>query len=183
MWFTEDPLTPCAILGAAGLFVLLMARSGDRLRMGVLGVMLIAVGACAFLIDAVVVTPGERLESRVRHVCDDFRRGSPSTLAYFSDSVPLLKQTAKSAMDMVTVETDPTITDFQIDFSKDGSRATTHFRANATISVKDHGNIGHQPSRFIVTWAHEGDEWKIIKVQRMHPIQDRELGLLEQAAG
>jgi hypothetical protein len=182
MWFTEDPLTPCAVFGAAGLFVLLMARPGNRMRMSLFGVVLLAIGAGAFVVDSLVVTPAERLESRVRQLCDDFRHKRPATLDYFSPSVPLLKATVQAALDTVTIETEPSLTDFRILFVND-ERATTHFRANATIAVKPYGNVGHQPGRFVLTWAKEGDEWKIVNVKRMHPIQDRELGLLDQTAG
>lgn len=183
MWFTEDGLTPAALFGSAGLMLIFIGLNAGRLRNTILGGLLMIVGATAIIIDAVIVTAREEIESQVVTLCDDFQNHRPETLTYFSKTVPGLRQLAEAAMAMVTVESEPTLTDFQIQFTNEGSRATAHFRANATISVKGYGNVGHQPSRFMLTWAREGDGWKIIKVQRMHPIQDRELGLLTESAG
>jgi hypothetical protein len=183
MWFTEDPVAPCAVFLAAGLFVLLVARPGNPWRTAFLGGLLIVCGLLAFVVDALVVTPRETIELRIRQLCDDFRHRRAGTIDYFSNTAPELKVAVASAMLLVTVESEPSLTDFQIRFTNQGSRATSHFRANAVISVKGHGNVGHQPSRFLLTWIREGNEWKIVKVQRLHPVQDRELGLLEQIPG
>lgn len=183
MWFTEDALTPCAVFSAAGLFAVLVGWQSRRVRTGLFGFLMILVGVSAFSIDALVVTPREEIENRVRRLCDDFRNKRLGTLDYFSTTAPELKVAASAALALVTVESDPTLTDFQIQFTNEGSRATSRFRANANVSVAGYGHVGHQPSRFILTWAREGNDWKIIKVQRMHPVQDRELGLLDQRAG
>ncbi len=183
MWFTEDALTPGALFGAIGMFWLLMGLNTGRVRHTVIGGLLMIVGAGAFVIDAIAVTERERLQENVVALCDDFRNRRAGTLDYFSKTAPELRLAAAGAMALVTVETAPSLTDFQIAFSNEGSRATSQFRANATISVAGYGNVGHQPSRFILTWAREGSEWKIIKVQRMHPIHNKELGLLDQSPG
>ena len=183
MWFTEDALTPCAIFGAAGMMLLFTGLNNGQNRNTFLGGLLMIIGASAFLVDSMVVTERERIQTHVVTLCDDFQNRRAGTLDYFSQTAPELKVAAAAAMALVTLDTEPSLTDFQIDITNQGSRATTHFRANATISVKGVGSVGHQPSRFILTWAREGTEWKIIKVQRMHPIQDKELGLLDQTAG
>lgn len=183
MWFTEDALTPCALLGAAGLITLLSGlNSSSRLRV-ILGILLIAVGGSAFLIDQMVVTDREQIEVRIQSLVDDFRHKRAGTVDYFSPTAPALKAAVVAGMALVTVEDQPRLTDFDIQITNQGSRATSHFRANATLSVKTLGNVGHQPGRFVLTWNREQNEWKIIKVQRLHPYQDKEMELLEQAAG
>lgn len=182
MWFLEDALTPGAVFGVAGMIFLFRGLNNGIMRHVIIGGTLLIVGASAFVIDALVVTEREQIQSRVVNLCHDFQNHRASTYDYFSPTAPELKGLVGAAMELVTLESNPTLTDFRIQVTNQSTRATSHFRANATISVKGHGSVGHQPSRFILTWAREGDDWKIIRVQRMHPIQDRELGLLQQTA-
>lgn len=183
MWFTEDALTPCAVFGAAGLVALLTGLNSSRRMMSVGGLLLILLAGSAWIIDASVITDREELESLVHSLCEDFRQKRAGTIDYFSPTAPELRAAAIAAMALVTINDGPRLTDFDIKVTNQGTRATAHFRANATISVKAIGDVGHQPSRFILTFSREQHAWKIIKVQRMHPVQDRELGLLEQASG
>lgn len=182
MWFTEDALTPCALFGAGGLVALFSGLSSSRRSLAALGVLLIVLAGSAFVIDHRVVTDRENIEARIVSLCEDFRRKRAAAIDYISSTAPELKAAVVAAMALVTVEDQPRLTDFDIKITNQGSRATSHFRANATISVKTVGNVGHQPSRFLFTWSREQNEWKIIKVQRLHPTQDKELGLLEQSA-
>jgi hypothetical protein len=183
MWFTEDALTPCAVFGALGLVMLLSGLNSGRRGFVIGGVVLMLIGVSAFAIDHAVVTDREEIETLVRSLCDDFRHKRPGTVEYFSPTAGALRIAVVGAMAMVTIEDEPRLTDFQIKITNQGSRATSHFRANATVNVQGFGNAGHQPSRFILTWSREQNAWKIINVQRMHPYQDKELGLLDQAAG
>jgi len=183
MWFTEDALTPAVLLAAGGVFAVLSGWSSGRMGMTLIGLVLLFSSFASFGIDAVVITERERLESRLTLLCDDFRHKRDGTLDYFSDTVPGLQAMAMAAMKLVTVEDAPRITDVQTEFTNEGTRSSMHFRANAPISVEGFGNVGHQPSRFRLNWAKETDGWKIIKVTRLHPTQDRELGILDRDAG
>ncbi len=180
MWFVEDALTPAALLGAAGVFVVLSGWSAGRGGITAMGFGLLLLGLSAFGIDTLVVTERERLEMRLNDLCDDFRHKRERTLDYFGTDT--LKVMATAAMKLVTIEDPPRITDVQTTFTNQGSRAQMHFRANATISVEGYGNVGYQPSRFRLTWAREPAGWKIIGVTRLHPIQDKELGVLDRDA-
>lgn len=183
MWFTEDALTPCALFGAAGLVTFLSGLSSSNRMRVVLGVLLMAVAGRAFAVDHLVITDREQIEARVQALCDDFRHKRAGTVDYFSPTSPLLKAAVIAAMALVTVEDQPRLTDFDIEITNNGTRATSHFRANATVSVKEFGNVGHQPSRFVLTWSREQNEWRIIKVRRLHPYRDDEMELLEKSAG
>ncbi len=183
MWFTEDALTPCAVFGALGLATVLWARHAESRSLRIAGSLLLLLAGSTFLIDQLVVTDRERIEQRVVLLCEDFRNKRPETVDYFSAQSPDLKAAVKAAMTLVTVEGRLRLTDFDIRLTNNKTLATSQFRANATISVAGHGNVGHQPSRFLLTWGREEGDWKIIRVQRMHPYQDKELGLLEQSPG
>jgi hypothetical protein len=183
MWFTEDALAPGVLFGAAGVILMFSGWNSGRRNLALAGLLSLILGGSAFVVDALVITESERVESLVHSLCDDFRNKRTTTVEYFSQTAPELRAAVQAAMALVTIESGPRLTDFQIRLTNQQTRATSHFRANATISVRPHGHVGHQPSRFILTWAREPAGWKIIRVQRMHPHQDQELGLLDQSAG
>lgn len=181
MWFIEDALTPAAILAAAGVFTILSGWSAGRGRIAAIGFLMLVLGAASFGVDAMFLTERERLETELRQLCDDFRNKRAGTLDYFA--TPALKAMVTAAMALVTVEDDPRITDVRTEITNEGSRAQMHFRANATINVQGFGQAGYQPSRFRLTWSREPEGWKIINVTRLHPVQDKELGVLDRNAG
>lgn len=181
MWFLEDAMTPGVLFGTAGLAVILAGLNSGRKATLFIGVMLALVAGSAFVIDQAVVTEPEKIDLLVRSLCDDFRHKRAGTLDYFSRSEPGLKAAALAAQSLVTINEGPRITDVKIQVTNQGTRATSHFRANASISVAGYGDVGYQPSRFVLTWLRESDGWKIVKVQRFDPIQDKELELLRQS--
>jgi hypothetical protein len=61
------------------------------------------------------------------------------------------------------------LTDFRTNLTNENSRATVHFRANATIGAM--GFKGHHPFRCVLTYQKEGGFWKIIDVERLDPIK------------
>lgn len=183
MWFTEDSLTPCAVFGTVAVIVLLSGLNAGRRGLAIGGLLLLVIAGSGFAIDPLVVTDREQVETLVQSLCDDFRSKRAGTVDYFSQTAPELRGAVMAAMALVTIEDGPRLTDFQTRITNQGTRATTHFRANATISVQGYGNVGHQPSRFILTWGREAGGWKIIRVQRLHPYQEKELALLERNAG
>ncbi|HET6424088.1 MAG TPA: hypothetical protein VFG20_10420 [Planctomycetaceae bacterium] len=183
MWFTEDPWTPMLFCGIGVLIgVGMWANSRRVLHLGIAVMSLVCAGAI-FAIEQAIVTPAEEVEQEVVRLCDDFRRKDPKTLDHFSPTASELRALAESGMAMLTVGDDLSLTDFQTKVTNQGSRAESHFRANATISVNSFGNAGRQPARLILTWAKEGNEWKVIGVKRLNPINGQEIGVLNASAG
>lgn len=183
MWFTEDPWPPVLICGLIALIGLgLWASSKRAIHLGLVALCALAAVAC-ILIEQAIVTDAERIEEQVRTLCDQFRRKDAALLDQFSAQNPGLKAMAGTAMAMVTVNDDLSVTDFQTRVTNQGSRASCHFRANATISLAMLGNVGRQPARFELVFAREGDAWKIIEVKRLNPVNGKEMGVLDQSAG
>lgn len=182
MWFTEDPWPPMLLCGVGMLIgVGLWANSRRVLHLSVAVLSLLCAGAI-FAIEQAIITPAEQVEQQVVRLCDDFRRKDPKTLDHFSATAPELKELVQSGMAMVTVGDDLSLTDFQTKVTNQGSRAESHFRANATINVQSF-SAGRQPARLILTWAKEGGDWKVIGVKRLNPINGQEMGVLNQSAG
>ncbi len=183
MWFTEDPWPPVLLCGLVALIGLgLWASSKRAIHLGL--VALCALATIGFvLLEQSIVTENEQFEQQVRTLCDQFRRKDVALLDQFSAQNPELKAMAGTALAMVTVEDDLSVTDFQTRVTNQGSRATCHFRVNATISLTMLGKVGRQPARFLLVFAREGDAWKIIEVKRLNPVNGKEMGVLDQNAG
>ena len=129
----------------------------------------LGIAGLVYAVERAIVTDGEKIQGEVVQLCDQFRKRDPATLDHFSATAPDLKSLCKTAMETVEVHDDLRLTDFHTKFTSQNSRASVHFRANATISVM--GFSGHQPFRCILDFQKEGGAWKIVDIQRLHPIK------------
>lgn len=182
MWFTEDAWTPMALL-AVGAVICLGLWNTSRRK----GYLLAAAGfvlACggAWVVEKSVVTDREQLELLVQNLCDDFRRKDRRTLDYFAAQAEPLREMAEDAMELVDVQNDLRVTDFETELTNNNSRARVHFRANATLAVKAIGNVGRQPFRAIIEWQREAGAWKIVNIRRLNPLNGQEMPVLAQSS-
>jgi hypothetical protein len=183
MWFSENPWPPMIIAAILAAVFLLMWNANHRgLHLVVAALFALLCGGFYFLEQA-IVTEGERLQQRVVQLCEDFRDKKPTVLEYVSDTAPQVKLQFASALVMVTVGKDLRLSDFQTALTKDNTEGTVHFRANASLNVVGVGDVGYSPARLILTFQREKGEWKIIKVQRLNPLNGKEMDVLEQSAG
>ncbi len=65
------------------------------------------------------------------------------------------------------------ITDMSVQMSSAESRATTTFRASATVNYL--GREQHGATRWELTWQREGADWKIIRIRRLHFVGEGEI--------
>lgn len=135
-----------------------------------------------YLLERAIVTEGERLQQIVVQLCEDFRDKRPGVVNYVSDAHPGLKTMFIGALAMVNIHPDLRLSDFQSTLTDGNNEGTVHFRANATIDYMGQ-NAGYQPARLILTFRREKGEWKITRVQRLNPINGREMGVMDAAAG
>lgn len=183
MWFVEDPWPPALLCGVGALVGLGLWVSSRRVLHLLIVVGCLFLAGAVFVVEAAIVTPGEQVQQLVLQLCDDFRRKEPRVASYFSPTAPELQALAAGAIALVTIDDDLRVTDWQTKVTNHDSRAECHFRVNATINVMGIGNVGRQPARFVLTWAKEGNAWKIIRVQRLHPINGKQMAVLERSAG
>ncbi len=76
---------------------------------------------------------------------------------------------------MVDLGSDVHVTDVQVKLLAEGTRASSHFRVNGTMSLKGHGDVGHRPLRFRALWQQEpGPEgktvWRMLEIEDLDPI-------------
>lgn len=176
MWFVETPWPPVIILATLAVgFLGLGQRRGVFLVTG-----LCLLGLCGAVIglEMLLVSDRERVEQNVVGVAKAFQRGDKTaTNEYVSKQAPELNKMVDQAFEMVEV-TDLHIRDMSVDLVSQGTRAVSRFRANGTINVKAFGmsHTQNAATKWDVTWQKEGDDWKIIRIQRLDPLKNEPLG-------
>ena len=180
MWFTETPWPPivaCFVLSA----MLWIAWNVNRRGIYLIGIgfLLVAAGA-VYAVERQIVTEREQIEIQLLEFTTAFQQGNVSqTLDFIAADATLLRATAIAATTAVTVEDDLRITDVQVQLEDENTRAISHFRANATISLPMQGNLGYRTSRWELEWRKTDADWKAVSVRRLHPITGKDLGILE----
>lgn len=182
MWLTENPWPPILIAGVLALIFLAVWNSSRRSLFLLLSLACGASCVGIYFLERAIVTEGERLQQRVVQLCEDFRDKKPVVLDYVSDSKPALKLLFGTALATVSIR-DLRLSDFQTNVTNENSRATVHFRANATITVAGYGDVGYQPARLILTFQREKGEWKIIDVERLNPLNGKRMEVMEPSSG
>ncbi len=182
MWFTENPWPPIVISALIALVFLGMWNSNRRGLHLVIALGFIGLCFVLYPLERSIITEGERVQLRVEQLCYDFR-DKKDIRGYVSDTREDLKTLFEEAGQLITIQSDLRLSDFSTRLLNEGQRATVHFRANATVRIRDAGDVGYQPARLILTLEREKGEWKIIEVERLNPINGKRMGTLEQSAG
>jgi hypothetical protein len=180
MRLTENPW-PVALLLAlcsAACAVLFRQRQQNIFR-AASGLCLLLTGA-TFIVERAIVTDRERLEQNISLLASAFeRKDSAAVLNAFSAGAGKWRDLASDALEWVTIKGQLSIKDVSVRLYGYESRAVTHFRANGTVEFKG-VDLGHQPSRWELTWQREHGGWKIIDVRRLNPFSDEEMQPFEQ---
>jgi hypothetical protein len=179
-WFTENPWPPIFILGIAAC-VMLAVWSSQKRAIWLMGALTAVIAAMAvFVVERSIITEGERVEKKVLELTAAFQaRDKDRLLSFFSVQAPEWRLVAQTALDRVTIKDDLSIKDMSVRVTNENSRAVSRFRANGTV-LYEGNNIGHHPSRWELTWQKEGNDWKIVDVQRLDLIKDQKLGIFDQ---
>lgn len=188
MWFTETSWPPILILSVIG--VLLFLGWLSQRKTGYLaGVALcLALCGCVFALERQIVTESERVEQRLVDFTSAFQRDSlqrglmnvvlggpePESFKFLMRDANDVRQMAVRALDLVDVQDDVRISDIRTHMSNKDSRATTQFRASASVSGAGFSAV-RQPSRWELTWGKEDGEWKVLRVTRLNFLSGKPL--------
>ena len=178
MWMIEEPLPPVLVLLTAACGCLALWSSARKRVLIVIAVLLVALCPVMFVVDHLVVTDGERVVNSVFDLAAAFRSENlQRTLGHFSPSASKERSQITWAVNNVQVDPDLRLTDFQTKVFANGTRATSHFRANGTFHVM--GFDGRHPSRWLLTWQKEAGRWQIIQVERLNVVNGERIGTLK----
>lgn len=182
-WFTETPWPPVVLLSVlAALAVAGWLGTQRGMYLVAVGVIAAACGA-VILVERLVVTEAEIVEQRVRDLADAFRtKDLERTLSFFSATAVPERFAITGAILVVTVHDDLTITDMDVELTAAGSRATSHFRANASVDGIGYAAQGRRPSRWRLTWQKEGADWKVVRIEQLDPVNGAPLDLWRRFA-
>ena len=178
MWFTENAWPPMLLAGLGSLVCFGLWNSDRRNLYLISAIVCLGIVGVVYAVERAIVTDGEKVQGDVAQLCDQFRKRDPAALDHFSANAPELKALCKRAMEAVEIRDDLRLTDFHTKFTSQNSRASVHFRANATVSVG--GFSGHQPFRCILDFQKEGGAWKIVDVQQLDPIKGDKMSVMER---
>ena len=170
MWFTDNPWPPIVVFACLAV-VLFAVWTSKRRKVILLGAaaMLVLCGG-TFLLERWIVTDEEIVEARLLEMTDAFRKlDIEGTLDFFSARADPYRSYVRQAGELITEIHTARITDIEVELLAEGSRAKSHLRANGEATAPI---VGRQPykTRWIITWQREGDEWKVIEVERLDPI-------------
>ena len=181
MWFTETSLPPILIFGAVACAAFAVWVNRQKTRYLVAAVVCLGLCGATYALERVIVTEREVVEGRVHSLCDGFRQKNWDTLGdHFSVREQQLREAAYAAMRMVTIQGNVRVSDVRATLAAQDTRAVTHFRANAMISVEGFGQVGWRASRWNITWQKEGGSWRIIDVKRLNPINGEPMDFFDQ---
>lgn len=182
MWFTETAWPPIIMLGVVG--VLLFLGWISQRRSGYLVGVFVCLGLCGvvWFVEQQIMTEREIVETRLYDFATSVQRESlqrgvanlilggpePETFKFISATANDVREFARQALDMVDIQEDVRISDVRTTLTNNQSRATTQFRATATVSVTAYGNVGRQPTRWELTWQRENGIWKVTRVTRLN---------------
>lgn len=179
-WFTETPWPPIFICLAAAALAFLAWGNGRRRKM--LGVGLAFVLCCPLLyaFERYHVTPPELVEQRLHELVDAVEADDvDKVLTYFAADNRGDRLLAKQGMGQVRIEGGVRVTDVQVRYAE-GNRTTivSHFRANGIGAWKSAGGSGRFATRWEISWKQSDGEWRIVKLQRIDPINGEHLSLM-----
>jgi hypothetical protein len=174
MWFTETPWPPffiCSVIAAACFAHWHVHRQPRQLYLA--GAFL-ALGGAVILVERLIVTEKERVADQVFGLARAFEAGdAPRCVDFFSmqdaEDRALVQTAAAAARIVGSIR----ITDMSVQMSSAESRATTTFRASATVNYL--GREQHGATRWELTWQREGGDWKIIRIRRLHFVGEGEI--------
>lgn len=182
MWFTEAPWPPTVLFATLAVICVAMWMRQQQ------GQSLIAAGAClcgiglSFLIDSMVVTDAETVEGNVYELTSAFQQKQADKLHnLISDETRAkwIHDQVANALETVEVRDDLRVTDVSVEM-KGEDEAESHFRANATIIVQGHGNVGYKPSRWRLGWVRENGDWKVATLMRLNVVDGQDMEVMHR---
>lgn len=176
MWFIEDPWPPVLILAVVALVFGLAWNATHRSLYFLSALGCVALGLVVLVVEEMVVTEAEEVEAQVYALAEAVTRGEhEKVLDFLSKDAGSLRAQIGSHMEDIQVEDNLRITDLQVAHESGSSQAKSHFRANGSVTWKKSftDNIA---TRWNLTWEKNQGTWKIIQVERLHPIKDEVIG-------
>ncbi|MCA9063159.1 MAG: hypothetical protein KDA96_08870 [Planctomycetaceae bacterium] len=172
-WLTENPWPLILIFAGAAIvsFVTLAQR-----RFTMTGSFL-AAAVVVYVVEMLIVTPGERLEQDMQVILDGFRQDDIAAIeSRISQTAPELKSHARQVLDLVQLGPGFHMEDIQVQIDASGIKGTARLRANGTVSLKRGEDSSHVATMWQTEWVLEDNVWKLTAAKRLDPVSGNEMG-------
>lgn len=172
MWFTETAWPPAILIAAVAACCLFVGLLRARRSWLIAAVVIALLIPAAFIIERMIVTPGEEIERLVIELRNAVvARDVEATLAFLSPQADLERAAIRTGMALGHIKPDVEITDLHVNVTAN-STAVSHFRANGTFVLDTPLVAGerHVASRWELMWRREAGAWKVYGIDRLHPV-------------
>lgn len=177
-YLTEDPwpLTVTLIVFTA-FFAWNAARSGNK-KVWQLAAVFIVLAIVPLVVDQLVETDREVITSSLHELADAVVDSDLTRALSFLEAGDMLSGSAREVvergLDQIDVHEGLRIKGIVI--KVDGTEATSDFRANGTVDVKNVASDQHAVSRWLLAWKKSGGDWKVTKITRLNPLTGDTMG-------
>lgn len=131
--------------------------------------------------DVVTISENERVAAQLTGIASAFEAKDPNIGRFVSAQSPEVLMMIQSGMKTVDAR-DIRLSEMNIRFTTDGSRAIVNFRASADLNVNGLGGVGRQPGSFETIWTREDNAWKLMRVNRKNPINGQAMEVTSPTA-
>lgn len=174
MWFTENPWPPMFLCAIVAVACLIAWYQRQQIRFLAAAVILVLVTGGIWALERAIVTERERIIENVLAMTSAFqKRDLDGTLHYVSHQAPDIRTLVVFGYNVIQVEDDMRVTDIQITFRAQETRATSRFRVNARVTAHPGGGLTfshHRPTRWEAKWQQEAGAWRMIDLQQLDPV-------------
>ncbi len=179
MWVIENPWPPIVLCIFVAIVTAVQAiKHRSKLLWGLTGLLVLAAVGC-YVADWLIVTEREKLEQRLDDLGEAVRQlNSARVVEYLSPAALPERAIVQTGMALIESIENLNWRVVSIQMKADDSLADTDVRANATVRLRGGLDLGHQPTRWLLSWRREGGQWKIIRIQRLNPVTGESIPVL-----
>ena len=173
MSLTDNAWPVVIVFGIAGAVCLQQWSQRQTKNWVIAAVVLFGLGAGAWAVERLIVTPGEELQAQTLQLVRDFQaQRRAEVMDAIDPKATRLRDRADWGLKTVTVR-DFRMTGMQVNLSNDDRTAECRFHVSAEVELRSAGNVGRHPSYFSSTWKRDADRWRMTDIIELNPINGR----------
>ena len=172
-YLTENPWPLTAMFGVFAVFFAWSSMRSGQKSMKSMAIIAVLLAIVPQIVDRLVETDREVLTQRLSDLRDTVVAGNINAALQFVDGGENLPGSAReqieSGMNRVNVHEDLRIKGVKIDVQN--RKATSDFRANGTVDVKNFADGRYVATRWRLTWEKRSSGWKITLIEEFDPVR------------
>ncbi len=173
-YITDNPLPLLILIAAVAVVSFLSGVPRGKTFTAVL--LLLGIGV--YFLEQYLVSPAEEVEQELHVMLDHFKSENLSGItSQISAGSPELVEIAKKGLELVDLSDTFHIKSIDVTVDDAKAEAIAMVRANGNLTLTHHGGATHRvPNLWRTVWKTEQDTWKLVKVTRLNPVNQTEMG-------